>query len=88
MSKTTLNLRIDDQIKKQAELVFENIGISMSSAIVLYLKTVIREQGIPFEIRLNKKEKNQRIEAKKTSENNESSEVFDGESLLQAINKL
>jgi len=88
MSKSTLNLRIDTQLKKQAEEVFENLGISMSAGVVLYLKSVVREQGIPFDVRLKKSLKNpikkEGSKRPKTIEN----EVLDDDSLLSAIFKL
>lgn len=45
-----ISLRVDDDVKKNAERTFDNIGISMSSAINIFLKTVIRENKIPFEL--------------------------------------
>ena len=56
MPKTTLNLRIDSNIKKQAEKVVDELGISMSAAIILYLKAIVRENGIPFDMRVKKPE--------------------------------
>ena len=56
MPKTTLNLRIDSNIKKQAEKVVDELGISMSAAIILYLKAIVRENGIPFDMRVKKQE--------------------------------
>ena len=46
-----INLRIDDEIKSNAERTFESIGLSMSTAITIFLKAVIRENGIPFELK-------------------------------------
>jgi len=57
MSKTTLNLRIDSQLKKQADSIIEDLGLSMSSSIVLFLKAVVREKAIPFEIKLKEAKK-------------------------------
>jgi len=57
MPKTTLNLRVDSELKKDAEKVINKLGISMSSAIVLYLNALIRENGIPFDIKANNKQK-------------------------------
>ncbi len=45
-----ISLRIDDDIKKKAEKVCEDIGMSMSTAITIYLKKLGREQRIPFEV--------------------------------------
>ena len=52
MEKTSnINIRIDDKLKKEAEKLFNNLGINMSSAINVFLKQSVREQKIPFEIR-------------------------------------
>lgn len=45
-----ISFRVDDEIKKKAERTFDDIGISMSAAINIYLKTVVRENRIPFEM--------------------------------------
>lgn len=88
-SKTTLNLRIDSQLKKQAESVFENLGISMSSGIVLYLKSVVREQGIPFDVKLDKKSTKPTVKGEKHIKIEPlEDEVLDDDSLLSALNKL
>lgn len=45
-----INLRVDDDVKRKAEKTFNDIGLSMSTAINIFLKTAIRENGIPFEL--------------------------------------
>ncbi len=45
-----ISLRIDDEVKKSAEQVCADIGISMSTAITIYLKKLGREKRIPFEL--------------------------------------
>lgn len=45
-----VSIRIDDDIKKSAERTLDSIGLSMSSAITIFLKTVVRENKIPFEL--------------------------------------
>ena len=45
-----ISFRVDDEIKKKAERTFDDIGVSMSAAINIYLKTVVRENRIPFEL--------------------------------------
>lgn len=45
-----ISLRIDDDVKKSAEQVCADIGISMSTAITIYLKKLGREKRIPFEL--------------------------------------
>ena len=52
MEKTSnINIRIDDKLKKEAEKLFNDLRINMSSAINVFLKQSVREQKIPFEIR-------------------------------------
>lgn len=45
-----INLRIDDDTKRQAEKTLNDIGLNMSTAITIFLKTVARENKIPFEL--------------------------------------
>ena len=50
---TNLNIRTDKSIKDQAEMVFNELGLTMTTAINLFLKASIREQGIPFSLKLD-----------------------------------
>lgn len=45
-----ISLRVDDNLKRSAERTFDDIGLSMSTAINIFLKTVVRENRIPFEL--------------------------------------
>jgi DNA-damage-inducible protein J len=45
---TTLQIRIDEKIKRNAKKVFDKIGLDMSSAIKVYLHQVVITQCIPF----------------------------------------
>ena len=45
-----INLRIDDTIKKNAEQACSDMGLSLSTAITIYLKKIGSERRIPFEI--------------------------------------
>lgn len=53
MATTNLNIRIDEDIKKQAEEIFTALGLSTSAAFNIFAKTVVRERRIPFELTLN-----------------------------------
>lgn len=74
MSKTTINLRIDDKIKTNAENVLEELGLSMTSAITLFLKAVSRTKSIPFPITTNNPKK-------ANTQNNRPKTVFENEDL-------
>ena len=45
-----ISLRIDDDVKSKAEQVCADIGMSLSTAINIYLKKLGRERRIPFEV--------------------------------------
>lgn len=45
-----ISLPIEDDVKKKAEQVCADIGISLSTAINIYLKKLGREKRIPFEV--------------------------------------
>ncbi len=53
-TKPTTTIRIDIDVKKQAGEVFDDIGISMSAAINTFLKAVVREGTMPFDIKTNR----------------------------------
>ncbi|MGN0957284.1 type II toxin-antitoxin system RelB/DinJ family antitoxin [Megasphaera sp.] len=46
-----MSFRIDSDLKKEFEAFCDDAGISMTSAIHLFIKATIREQRIPFEIK-------------------------------------
>lgn len=59
-AKTTLNIRIDSELKKEAESIIDELGLSTSSAIVLFFKALIRQKGLPFDVRLEKGRKKEK----------------------------
>ena len=53
IATTNLNIRIEKAIKDQAENIFNELGINMTTAVNMFLRTAIREHGIPFELKLD-----------------------------------
>ncbi len=51
MAQTNLTIRIDENIKSEAETLFNRIGLTMSAAINVFFRQAIREQSIPFELK-------------------------------------
>ena len=47
---SAINIQVDSNVKKEATMVLTDLGLSMSSAINLFLKQVVKHNGIPFEI--------------------------------------
>jgi len=53
MATTNYTLRVDDTDKQRAEQVFKELGMTFATGINIYIKTVSRQQKIPFELTLN-----------------------------------
>lgn len=51
MATTSITIRMDEKLKKQAEIIFEDMGINMTTAITMFTKAVVRQNKIPFEIK-------------------------------------
>ncbi|AGL03646.1 type II toxin-antitoxin system RelB/DinJ family antitoxin [Desulfoscipio gibsoniae] len=53
MSKTTsIFARVEPEIKEQAEMVLNKLGIPMSNAINIFLRQVVLQNGLPFEVKI------------------------------------
>ena len=51
MAETTnLNIRIDKELKEQAEIFFNELGLNMSSAFNIFVRQSLRQGKIPFEL--------------------------------------
>lgn len=50
MATTSVTIRMDENLKKQAEVLFEEMGLNMTTAITIFTKAVVRQHRIPFEI--------------------------------------
>lgn len=50
MAATNITMRMDEDLKAQAEELFADLGLNMTSAFTIFVKQAIREQRIPFRI--------------------------------------
>lgn len=50
MPTTSITIRIDENLKKQAEALFDEMGLNMTTAFTIFTKAVVRQHKIPFEI--------------------------------------
>jgi DNA-damage-inducible protein J len=53
MTTTNLNIRTEKDVKEQANQIFSDLGLNMTTAINMFLRTTIRENGIPFSLKLD-----------------------------------
>lgn len=49
----TTTMRIDNDLKRESELVFQDIGLNMTNAVTLFLRQVAKLRGIPFPLMCN-----------------------------------
>lgn len=47
---STITVRVEDKVKKESSDIFKEVGMDMSTAINVFLKQVIRSNGIPFPV--------------------------------------
>ena len=61
---TSLNIKIDQDIKKQADALFNAMGMTLTTAVNIFVRQAVQEQAIPFKISLD----NDRLIALKAKE--------------------
>lgn len=52
MSTVNVTIRMDEDLKKQADVLFSELGMNMTTAFTVFTRQAIREQRIPFSIEL------------------------------------
>ncbi len=80
-----LQIRVDEELKNQANAIFNELGIDLSTAVRMFLKKSVLEGGIPFDIKVDQLTLNAILSVDKmrtTSENNGNSDMS-----LDEINK-
>ena len=79
---TNLNFRVDEELKRNAEAIFSQLGLSMSSAMNIFLRYCVRYGGIPFELRIEKPNAETLAAIEDVNNNRGMSKTFDSVSAL------
>lgn len=53
MANVNVTIRMDSDLKKQADELFTELGMTLTTAITIFAKQAVREQKIPFDVSLN-----------------------------------
>ena len=53
MSQTSINIRMDAELKKEYEKILSELGLNLTTAFNVFARAVVRERRIPFDITLN-----------------------------------
>ena len=58
-----VNIRIDDELKERADTLFDELGLNMTTAFTMFVKAVVRHNGIPFDVSIDPfySEKNMKV---------------------------
>lgn len=52
MTTVNLNIRVDEDVKKRTEAICQELGMTLSTAVNVFLRQMVRTGGIPFDVRL------------------------------------
>jgi len=78
MPKTaTISARIDPELKREAERVFKELGLTATQAITLFYKQVELERGLPFAVRVPNQVTVEALEEARTRQGLESFNTLD-----------
>ena len=84
MSMKLVNIRMDEDLKKEMEIVCNDLGINITTAFTIFAKKLTREKRIPFSISIDPCYSNENIKALENSIN----EVKDGKVIMKTIEEL
>jgi len=82
-----LHVRIDDETKERATIALNAMGLSMSDAVRLFLKRVVAEQAIPFEVKLPNAETKEAMAEAEAIIRQRRSRFESAEALFEALDK-
>ena len=87
MKNVNVTLRVDEDLKKQADMLFSDLGLSLSTAFNIFLRQSVREQKIPFQISKDVPNAITRGAMRDAEVGNNMTGPFDSvESLMEALN--
>lgn len=53
MSQANISIRVNSSLKQDFDDLCNELGVNMSTAITMFIKAAVREQGIPFALSIN-----------------------------------
>jgi len=84
---TNLNIRVDEELKRKAEAIFNELGLNMSTAINMFLRYSVRYGGIPFDLRIEKPNEDTLSAIDDVNNNRNMSKTFDNvKALIEDLN--
>ena len=84
MSMKLVNIRMDEDLKKEMEIVCNDLGINITTAFTIFAKKLTREKRIPFILSIDHLYSSENIKALQNSID----EVKDGKIIMKTIEEL
>jgi len=84
MSMKLVNIRMDEDLKKEMEIVCNDLGINITTAFTIFAKKLTREKRIPFSVSIDSFYSNENIKVLENSIN----EVNNGKVIVKSIEDL
>lgn len=87
---TNISIRMDSELKDQADALFEELGMNITTAFNIFVRQALREGGIPFDISINtpnKKTVAAMIEAERIAKDSSIKGYTDIDELLADLKK-
>ena len=53
MLTTSMNIRLDSDLKREVQSLFSALGLDMTSAVNIFLRQALRQRGLPFDVKLD-----------------------------------
>ena len=89
MESLTLNVRVDANDKKNFEQFCNSVGMNVSTAVNMFIKAVLREQKLPFEVKTNNYEDFVYNKLKEAEEEmNTTNKRYTKEEIISSINSI
>lgn len=85
MGQTNINIRLDEDLKKEFNLLCDDLGMNVTTAINIFIKRAVRDWGIPFEIKGQKPSKEVFLKA---LENAEECDEEENKEIITALNSM
>lgn len=98
MAQTNINIRMDEELKRQFEALCQNIGMSMTTAFTIFAKKMVSENKVPFALTANDpfagmpdtittQEELDAVITEAIKEQEESGELYDVDEVFAALDK-
>lgn len=85
MEATTLNVRVDKEVKANAEAIANALGMNLSTAVNIFLRRMIACDGMPFEVRLTPNAETRQAMDDALNHRNLTGPFHDTASLMEAL---